>query len=299
MANKIQNAFDNVKADSQLKEYTKQYLSVQRRQKSRPLRRTVFPKALAAVCAVLILISGIGSYSWILTPVSYVSIDINPSIELALNRLNRVVSVTAYNDKGAELIAGLSVKGKKYTEAINAVTDSDFMKEYLAKEGDLVFTIAAGSTRRQELTAGVKSCYSHIRHKCRSVSADLDIVSDAHDNGMSLGKYQAYLILSKYDDTVTVHQCKEMSMSEIHGQILEHEHGDHDSYGHNIDTETDTGQKAGTDQSESDTGQKAGTDQPGSDTGCGKSDTERTESDAAGTGHNQYRHHGGHGSGHE
>lgn len=233
MANKIKNAFDSVKADSSLKESTMQYLAKQRARRCHPfpaVRRT-----LAAVCAMLILAAGIGGYSWVQTPVSYLSIDVNPSIELALNSFDRVVSAAAYNEQGESLLKELSLKelslkGKKYTEAIDAVADSSILKEYLTPEEELVITVAADSSRKEKLLSGVQDCSGHIGHNCRSVSAEPDIVSDAHENGLSVGKYQAYLVLSQYDETVTVHDCRDMSMTEIHGRILEHEHGHENSH---------------------------------------------------------------------
>ena len=73
MTNRVQDAFDCIKADKDLK----------------------------------------AGYSWVQRPVSYVSIDVNPSIELALNRFDRVVYAAAYNLEGEEILNGLSLKGKK------------------------------------------------------------------------------------------------------------------------------------------------------------------------------------------
>ncbi len=229
MANKIKNAFDSVKADSSLKESAMQFLEKERRKRKYPL--LAVQKTFAAVCAMLVLAAGIGGYSWTQTPVSYLSIDVNPSIELALNAFDRVVSAAAYNDQGDRLLEELSLKGKKYTEAIDAVADSSILKQYLTEEEELVITVAADSSRKEKLLSGVESCSSHIGHSSRSVTADPGIVPDAHENGLSVGKYQAFLELSQYDDTVTVHECKEMSMTEIHGRILEHEHGHENSHG--------------------------------------------------------------------
>lgn len=50
-------------------------------------------------------------------------------------------------------------------------------------------------------------------HASESIYVDKEIVSEAHDHGCSLGKYYAYLQLSQYDDSVTVDDCRNMSMS--------------------------------------------------------------------------------------
>lgn len=92
MTDKIHNAFDNIKADNQLKESTKQVLLVKRRKKTVQAKHVLFKKKFAIACLLLMFITGIKGYSWIQSPVSYISIDVNPSIELALNCFDRVVS---------------------------------------------------------------------------------------------------------------------------------------------------------------------------------------------------------------
>lgn len=224
MANKIQDAFDNIKAQTQLIESTKQYLSEKQRKPSWLIYRRAFQRTCIAVCMIFVLAAGIGGYSLYQTPVSYVSIDVNPSIELALNRFDRVVSMAAYNVEGEKILKSLPLKGKKYTDAISVIMECKAMDAYLADESELVFAVAADSSREGKLKSGVESCSNQINHKSQSISADIGIVSQAHDHGLSVGKYYTYLQLLQYDDTVTVDECKDMSISQMHGLINEHEH---------------------------------------------------------------------------
>ncbi|MEY8391788.1 hypothetical protein AALA98_10510 [Lachnospiraceae bacterium 45-W7] len=223
MENRLQDAFDSIKADSGLKETTKGLLSQKRREKDKISHHTSIQKAFAVICAILMLTVGMGSVWWIQTPVSYVSIDVNPSVELALNRFDRVVSAKAYNAEGEELLEGLSLEGKKYIEAIDAVVESEVMERYLAHQEEIVFTVAADGDRENEIETGVSHCRGHIRQSTHSLATDLETAAQAHGHGLSVGKYYAYLQLSQYDSTVTVEQCRHMSMGEIHGMLKEHE----------------------------------------------------------------------------
>ncbi len=251
MANKIHDAFENVKADPALTQSTIRYLEQKRSRQMRFVHLPVY-KTLAAVCAMVAILIGIGGYTWMLTPVSYVSIDINPSMELALNRMDRVVSVTSYNRQGAELIQDLRLKGKTYKQAIYMITESGRLQEYLQSEEELVLTLAADSSRT-ELKTGVEECCSHIGHGSRSVSVDVNIASEAHDNGLSVGKYSAYLQLAQYDDSITIDNCRDMSMAQIHSQILEHEHGSGHGHGSDSQNEQDTQPQAEQQEPEHDT----------------------------------------------
>lgn len=228
MRNELKEAFDRIEADSRLKESTKQFLQKKGTGKSRWSFRPVVQRTLAAACILFFVVLGIGGYSWIQTPVSYVSIDVNPSIELALNRFDRVLSATAYNPEGEEILKNLSLKGKKYGAAIDALMESDVLKPYLTEDAELVLTVAAEKQREQSLLTEGEHCLRHAGYSSYSsygVSADMALVSAAHDNGLSLGKYYAYLQLLRYDETVTPDSCRDMSMSTIHELIDEHEHG--------------------------------------------------------------------------
>ena len=49
------------------------------------------------------------------------AIDVNPSIELGINRLDRVASTKAYNEDGAKVLAIANVEGDTYEEAMTAI----------------------------------------------------------------------------------------------------------------------------------------------------------------------------------
>ena len=232
MANKLQDAFDNIQAEPQLIESTRQFLSNERQKKTRRTARPAFGKVVATACMILLLTTGIGGYFWTQEAVSYVSIDVNPSIELALNRLDRVVSVKAFNAEGVEVLNGLSLKGKSYMRAIDVIVESEAMGAYLAEGEELVFTVAAREERQDELKSGVESCAGQLGHKSQSVSVDMETASQAHGCEISPGKYYAWQQLKQYDDTVTVDACRDMSMTQLYDLISEHEkdHGHEESH---------------------------------------------------------------------
>lgn len=235
MDNKIHDVLDTVKASEALKASTKEYLRRSRQARAVRNFRPAIYKTILAVCTMLLLVAGIGGYSYLQTPVSYVSIDVNPSIELALNRFDRVVSATGFNKDGEAVLENLSLKGSTYTEAIDQILESAGMEPYLTEAAELVFTVAASDDEKEDmLLSGIGNCSGNIEHGGHSVSADMDTVTLAHHNGMSLGKYSAYLELSQYDPSVTVEDCHHMSMSQIHGLIREHEkeHDPEHSSGH-------------------------------------------------------------------
>ena len=113
------------------------------------------------------------------------------------------------------------------------------------------------------------------------------MASNAHDNGLSVGKYSAYLQLLQYDESVTVDDCKNMSMAQIHNQIIEHEHGSSSGAGHGHSAAADT-------EATGDAHHTGETDDAASGQVSGQSTQEET-TEADGYGHRRrQRHHGGH-----
>lgn len=230
MANKIRNAFSSIKADEKLKQSTKQFIS-EHAQSENTVHAPAFRRRMAAFCmiggCIIGVMVGIIGYSWVQTPVSYVSIDINPSIEIRLNRFDRVVSAEAYNEEGEEVLKTLSLKWKKCTDAMDAIVGSEAMSDYLADEIEMVFTTAAESERSLELQSEIENFSGGTGYNCHSYSADIEIISEAHGYGLSLGKYYAYLQMAQYDDTVTVDSCRDMSVAHMHGLAKAHGHNRH------------------------------------------------------------------------
>lgn len=221
---KLKVAFDQVRAEEELKERTKEYLSekVYARKKKRisPLRNF----AAAAACALLVFLAG-GSYLYF-TPTAYISVDINPSLELGINRFDRIVSVTGYNEDGKALADSLDLKYMDYSDALESLLADQDMEVYLSDNADVVLTVAGKSENQSsQILETVESCASsHENVHCHS--GDTEEIHHAHNAGLSFGKYQAYLTLKGLDPSVTLEEIQDMTMSQIRELIQEYSQED-------------------------------------------------------------------------
>ena len=59
------------------------------------------------------------------TPMAAISIDINPSLELSVNRFDRVIAITGFNEDGQALSDALDVKYKNYAQAVEQILHHD------------------------------------------------------------------------------------------------------------------------------------------------------------------------------
>ena len=220
MEDKLRAAFDSVRAEEALKADTLAFLArageeapARRRSASR-LRRTV---AAAAACLVLLL--GAGGYYALLVPVSAISVDVNPSLELSLNRLDRVISVKGFNPEGEALADSLDVAFRPYTQALEEILSSETVSAYLAEDNAVSITVACDNPDKSaQLLSAAQACAQGCgRVYCHeSGSAELE---DAHHAGMSVGKYRAFLELRALDPSVTAEEVQAMSMREIRDRI--------------------------------------------------------------------------------
>ena len=93
---------------------------------------------LAAACAALVLLGAGGGglvYQQSYAVASVVSLDINPSIELKVNRGERVISCTALNTEAAAVLfdmnGGADLKGTKVDVAVNAIVGALVREGYM------------------------------------------------------------------------------------------------------------------------------------------------------------------------
>lgn len=216
MNDKIKGAFAQVQAETELKNKTKDFIF----QKTNGYKRAkvVNYKHLlpAFACMALLLIGG---YWFYFIPTVEISIDINPSVELGVNRFNRIISFESYNDDGQELIDSLDIKFMDYSEAVDQIVESEDIVSLLSN--DEIMTIAVigtDSTQSEEILSNIQSCTAG-KNNTYCYFAHSEEVKMAHEVGLSYGKYKAYLELQTLDPTITVDEIKNMTMREIRDRI--------------------------------------------------------------------------------
>lgn len=216
MNEKLKKAFDQIKAEDELKSTTKEFIF--RKTKGYTHKKAVNYRHLISsfACFVFLLIGGHWLY---FSPTVEISIDINPSVELGVNRFNRIISLESYNDDGKELINSLDIKYMNYSDAVNQIMESDEIVSLLSNDEILtIAVIGTDSTQSEEVFSNIQSCtagnsntYCYYAHS--------EEVEKAHETGLSYGKYKAFLDLQSLDPTITAEEVQKMTMREIRDLI--------------------------------------------------------------------------------
>lgn len=201
----------------------------------------------AAACLLFVAALGIFSYNAFFLPVSYISFDVNPSIELTLNRQGRVLAVEAYNQQGEEVLEGVDLKGKHYEEAMRELVQSDLVKPYYEQEGYLLMSVYS-SWREAEILAYLDQLTVQMREEHPGLQARCSNVSEttmqaAHRHGVSCGKMQALEELQRLDPDVQVEEYAYCDIGEIEEQVQacrgNQNHGGGAGYGQTEEAQSD------------------------------------------------------------
>jgi hypothetical protein len=303
--NKIRDAFKDVKAEAKLKEDTLKYIL--ENQKKGIAKPTFFPyRRVLVACAslFLLLIIGTSSYNYYFTESAYIDIDVNPSIELTVNRFNRVIDAYAYNKDGKQVLTGLDVKHKSYDDAVEILMKEMNQSGYLKKDSLLSATVRTDweeSSRLERLERTIrnmmKKTRNHLKHEVYAV--DIATKEHAHNENVSPAKYLAIMELQKIAPDATVEGCRSHSISEIRDEISTHE-SDH----HNADTASEETNEASQDTSNHNSGHNHNNqinETPGSETPVPETPANKyMEEDTTSNHSNNNGSHGGngHGGGH-
>ncbi|CEH32923.1 anti-sigma-I factor RsgI family protein [Romboutsia lituseburensis] len=193
---------------------------------------------IAFACSLSILFLGFGTYTYIKLPVAYVSLDINPSIELSVNRFNNVVSTSALNKDGQILLNDINSDDKSVYSIVNGIIDSAIKEKYISNNKPTAIAVASISNDyelRNSLKNDLKnSINNHLSKKSidgtiYSYDEDLSKRDASQKMDISVGKMNLIEELISFDESITVDDYKNKSVVDIDDKILEFKDNTKDS----------------------------------------------------------------------
>ena len=206
----IKTAFDGIKADEGLKMRTKRFVA----EKAAERRKTAYMKktAVLACTAAAAVFAVCGMY---FTPTMSVSIDINPSVELKVNRFDKVISAVGYNADGEALVKELNLTFKSFDSSAREVISSEAVKECIANDEVLSITVAGKNEVQTDKTLETVQLLTENTRNAYCTSADYETAVTAAEYSISCGKYSAYLELAQAGVDISPEEVGQMSMREI------------------------------------------------------------------------------------
>lgn len=169
-------------------------------------RNTVLIRGTACAAAVMIMLC---TTAWAYySPYSYVSLDVNPSIEYTVNRFDRVLDCSAVNGDGAVIVDDLRLRHKHIQDALSKTIEKLANKGFLAGEQNSI-VIAASSRSDQKVRALVdkmkeaveeEAAKEHLDVSLEAVGVSRESVQQAKKLGVTPGKL---VLVDKLQDSGT------------------------------------------------------------------------------------------------
>lgn len=159
---------------------------------------------------------------------SVVSLDVNPSIQMTVDRDDRVMECQARNDDAQKILEGLDLKHDTVDEATDQLIDAMVRDGYLeANSGDNAILVSV-ATQNQENADRLQQTISYsiktvldknnatakvIQQKETQVSSDLEAFAKEHS--VSVGKADLVQKLTKQDSTLDPGELTQMSLKDL------------------------------------------------------------------------------------
>lgn len=155
--------------------------------------------AVAACLALVVVGGGAGYYYQSNNAVtSVVSLDVNPSVEMKVNKNEKVISATPQNEDGKVILEGLDLKGVPVDVAMNAVIGSLLQHGYVDELANSILItvedddVQRGEKLQEELTAQADAALASAQINGAILSQTLqyneELSRKAEEYGISAGK---------------------------------------------------------------------------------------------------------------
>jgi uncharacterized membrane protein YkoI len=153
---------------------------------------------VGVVAALLVMVAGLGVGYGYMMPVSIIGFDVNPSIELRVNRAEKVLSATALNEDAATVLGDMDFRQVDLEIAVNALIGSMVKNGFISEvKNSILISVDSADTVRgaalqQRLSNEVNSLLDAYAVDgavlSQTVSEDTRLKQLAQEHGISLGK---------------------------------------------------------------------------------------------------------------
>ena len=170
-----------------------------------PIKRAA---AIAAAVIVLGVAGGTGVYA---TPYTYVSFDVNPSIEYTVNRFGRVIAVEAVDEEGQKVLdeANLGmIRNRTIEDALGNTYEAVRRIGYFNDDSEDSLLVAAACGNTDDARKMTERLTKYLRNKVEDDQLDAPVEGISLNNQERLKAKESGLSMGRYE---LVNQIKEQS----------------------------------------------------------------------------------------
>lgn len=191
-------------------------------------KHTSWTKIVAAILVIAVLAGGgfgVFQYQMANAVDAIVSLDVNPSIELSVNKKNKVVSAKALNDDATGILGNMNLKGTDVDVAVNALIGAMVSSGYIDDLANSILISVEGEEARSlaleelitktvsSLLTGEGALQPAIVSQTVTEDAALQEMADTY--GISLGRAQLINAILEKDPTKTFEDLAALTVNEL------------------------------------------------------------------------------------
>lgn len=188
-------------------------------------KRAVYQWIGAVAACFIIFMFSMFAYGFYYNDEIVISVDINPSIELVVNRWNRVIDAEAYNQEGEEILSKIKINNKSIDEAICLLL-SNGLENYIEDNANILCTV---QTESKKGTLGIKEkiresfalCLKGFQdnYDLEIYGVDADLMKNAHAHRTTAGKYMTIMQLKEVMPEADIDEYSHCTITEIREEI--------------------------------------------------------------------------------
>ena len=183
---------------------------------------------MVAVAAALVLCVSVFGYNFWKggnAVDSVVMLDVNPSISMAINAREEVISANALNQEAQVILGDMDLKGTDLNVAVNAIIGSMFQNGYLSDlQNSILVSVENADAQRSaqlqtEISNAISSSFGSSGVSASVLSQTVtetdELTQMAQTYGISVGKAALIQEVVAQDSTLTVESLAPLSINEI------------------------------------------------------------------------------------
>lgn len=181
----------------------------------RRMPRRRFVQLMAACLATGALAAG-GVGAALADETAQVQVDGSATVELGLNRWERVVRTWASDDALAAAVDALGLTRLPCAEALELLASDAGVMGALSRDGHVaLFASSDNEGRAASALAACEASAGCFGTGTACATVDAQTRDDAHNAGMGVARYLVYLEIAALDPSVSLDDCRGLSMREL------------------------------------------------------------------------------------
>ncbi|EPR13345.1 anti-sigma factor domain-containing protein [Ruminiclostridium papyrosolvens] len=154
---------------------------------------------------------------------AYVDVDINPSIELSIDKKANVIEVKALNSDAAALVKNIKLVNKSLTSAVRIIIEESESKGFIRPDTKNAVLISASiKSGSEKVLDGIVSELQKTDFRVGSESIKAEVIkvdptkrSEAVKNNISMGLYKLFEEISESGDDINIEKAKSENLFNI------------------------------------------------------------------------------------